>query len=108
MRYKREYWKQWLEAVGVSAAKAFWEVFAFLIAANDLSTELTDVDWFHITSVAAVFAIRDIANSIARQHKIYAIEKSENSLEKASDCVREPVGRGKPFSKIDGDKDELG
>lgn len=55
----------WIKAAGVRALKTFFQVFASLITVDGLTTGLSDVDWIHIASVAAVSFVYSLATSLA-------------------------------------------
>lgn len=56
---------KWIRAAVIRAVKTFFQVFASLITADGVSASLSDVDWLHIISVAAVALIYSLATSLA-------------------------------------------
>lgn len=54
--------KEWLKAAGIRALKTFFQAFA---SGMTIDVAISELDWIHIASVAAVAAIYSIVTSLA-------------------------------------------
>ena len=56
------YWKKWIAAAGVRAAKTFAQTAAGMIA---VGAAISDINWGYVGSVAAVAAVLSLLTSVA-------------------------------------------
>lgn len=58
----KTYWKTWLKAAGIRAARTFFQSFASLMTVGAV---ISEIDWAYVASASAVSAVYSLATSLA-------------------------------------------